>query len=242
MSRNARIEEVSDSEPEEMDIALFDPRAAAAANPSLMDPTAIPNTNTLPTQYIPASESSTYKTFQCIYPIYFDSTRTRAEGRRVEKSLAVPNPLARSIVDACASLGLRTVFDPAKIHPKDWANPGRVRVLFKIDGVPQSQIKNKFLLFRAIGEFLQKHPTQKDDPLKLRLPGFPASGKPQEPPAVPRGWKIGAVLPMHSAALSGGGVGDDIFKEMMKDMGMDAGGPSGPVEKKEKKEKKKGKR
>jgi signal recognition particle subunit SRP19 len=45
---------------------------------------------------------------------------------------------------------------------------------------------------------------------------------------------------MHSPAVSGGGVSDDIFKEMMKDMGMDAGGSSAPVEKKEKKEKKKG--
>ena len=34
------------------------------------------------------------KKFQCIYPIYFDSTRSREDGRRVRKEDAVPNPLA----------------------------------------------------------------------------------------------------------------------------------------------------
>jgi signal recognition particle subunit SRP19 len=242
MSRNVRIEEVSDSDPEEMDIELFNPHASATTNPTLMDPTAIPFSSGTSTQYISAGESSTYKLYQCLYPVYFDSARSRVEGRRVDKSLATPNPLARSIVDACSSLALKTVFEPGKTHPKDWANPGRVRVLLKVGGVPQSSIKNKFLLFRAVGEYLQKHPTQKEDPLKLRIPSFPTDGKPPEPPAVPRGWKVGTMLPMHSAALSGGGVSDDIFKDMMKDMGMNAGGPSGPVEKKEKKEKKKGKR
>lgn len=38
------------------------------------------------------------------------------------------NPLAREIVDACQALGLDVVFEPGKMHPKDWANPGRVRV------------------------------------------------------------------------------------------------------------------
>jgi len=31
-------------------------------------------------------------------------------------------------------LGLKTVFEPAKTHPKDWSNPGRVRVLVKEGG------------------------------------------------------------------------------------------------------------
>ncbi|KAG0632951.1 signal recognition particle, SRP19 subunit [Tuber brumale] len=250
MSRNVRIEEVEDSDPEEMDISLFYPNAAAATNPTLMDPTAIPHgilqgPSYPQTQYVSADESS-YKTYQCLYPVYFDSTRSRAEGRRVNKTHAIPNPLARNIVDACAYLSLKTVFEPGKTHPKDWANPGRVRVLFKADGKPTGNIKNKFLLLRTIGEFLKANPTRPEDPLRLRIPNFPTDGKPPEPPAVPRGWKVGTILPTHSAALSGGGVSDDIFKEMMKDMGMDAGGPGGGAaekkEKKEKKDKKKGKR
>ena len=45
--------------------------------------------------------------------------------------LAVENPLAREIVAACSMLRLDTLFEPNKIHPKDWANPGRVKVRVK---------------------------------------------------------------------------------------------------------------
>ena len=61
----------------------------------------------------------------------------------MNKEHAVPNPLAREIVDCCNLNGLKSVFEPTKSHPKDWANPGRVRVLLKDGGVPQhSRIKN----------------------------------------------------------------------------------------------------
>lgn len=75
-----------------------------------------------------------YKTYQCLYPIYFDANKTRQEGRRVGMENAVPNPLARDLVDAVQMLGLKTVFEPGKLHPKDWSNPGRVRVGLKEKG------------------------------------------------------------------------------------------------------------
>ena len=59
------------------------------------------------------------------------------------KELAVANPLAREIVDAVQLLGLNVVFEPQKMHPKDWANPGRVRILVKEDGkLKNSRVKN----------------------------------------------------------------------------------------------------
>jgi signal recognition particle subunit SRP19 len=107
----------------------------------------------------------------------------------------------------------------------------------------------EFLLFRAVGTYLTQHPTTPQTPLKLRIPNVPFDGKPAKPPVVPRGWKIGSILPLHSPALAGPGVSDDIFKDMMAGMGMgglmdgapgpSAGSGSGQVEKKEKKEKKK---
>ena len=61
----------------------------------------------------------------------------------MSKKYAVENPLAREIVDACNMQGFQTVFEPTKTHPKDWANPGRVRVLLKEDKVAQhGRIKN----------------------------------------------------------------------------------------------------
>lgn len=89
------------------------------------------------------------KHFQCIYPVYFDSTRSREEGRRVSKQDAIPNPLAREIVEALSHIGkqhnlpLKIVLEPTKCHPKDWANPGRVKVLVKENGKPtHSKIHN----------------------------------------------------------------------------------------------------
>lgn len=93
------------------------------------------------------------KDWQCIYPVYFDAMRSREQGRRVKKEDAIANPLAREIVEALAEIGeekkvaLQVVFEPAKCHPKDWANPGRVRVLVKEDGKAKSaKIQNSRLM------------------------------------------------------------------------------------------------
>lgn len=60
----------------------------------------------------------------------------------------MPNPLAREIVEAVQLLGLDTVFEPGKVHPKDWSNPGRVRVLIKEGGrVRNRGVKNSMLYY-----------------------------------------------------------------------------------------------
>lgn len=173
MAHHARIEEVSDSEPEDMDPSDFDPQAFAQ---SLMGPSGaasgsggflnsqlqpqspfggqqagmMPGGGAMPGGGMPgggmpggqpnqaaaraaeAEMREKSKRWQCIYPVYFDASRTRAEGRRVGTELGVANPLARELVDAVAALGLtQVVFEPGKTHPKDWSNPGRVRVLVK---------------------------------------------------------------------------------------------------------------
>lgn len=95
-------------------------------------------------QYQSAEDSSKYKDFQCVYPIYFDASRSRGEGRMVGKENAVHNPMAMDIVTACNRLRLETCFEPTKFHPKDWSNPGRVRV--KVKGSNNPNIKNSTLL------------------------------------------------------------------------------------------------
>ncbi|KAK4545339.1 hypothetical protein LTR36_003519 [Oleoguttula mirabilis] len=166
------------------------------------------------------------KNFQCIYPVYFDSTRSREEGRRVRKEDAVPNPLAREIVDALTHIGneyripLQIVFEPHKGHPKDWANPGRVRVLVKKDGQAVSaKIQNKHHLYKLIAEYLKTHPTTEESPMKFRFQGMPVPKEKLPLPAVPRGFKIGSILPLHSPALSGGGVSENFMQDMMAEMG-----------------------
>lgn len=161
MSYHARIEELSDSDPEEMDIDAVNlpsdsntlivpsaPPAQPPSQPQRQSPNPSSNQSEIPTiqssRLPPAA-----KTYQCLYPLYFDANRTRAEGRRVGKELAVPNPLAREILDAVQALRLRelnVVFEPGKTHPRDWANPGRVKVgLRELEekggfGVPSSEL------------------------------------------------------------------------------------------------------
>ncbi|RQM07654.1 hypothetical protein DH86_00001676 [Scytalidium sp. 3C] len=235
-------------------------------NSSLINPAAIPTTSNTPrittasdgTQFHTTEDDSKYKDFQCIYPIYFDANRTRAEGRRVGKELAVENPMAREIVAACGRLRLETLFEPAKSHPKDWANPGRVKI--KIKGGNNPSIKNKHHLYTLISQHLKANPTTTETAIRVRVPGAPPPDpqKPYPEPAVPKGWKMNNILPYYSPALTGGGISDNIFKDMMAEMqgqipgmppgamealaaGGGGGGGGGPAPGNKKKEKKKGK-
>jgi signal recognition particle subunit SRP19 len=171
----ARIEEVSDSDSDPSEAAIsdfddFDERDILKARPSqilppakpsehLIDPAAIPQNIPQPftandgTQFQSTTDDSKYKDFQCLYPVYFDKNRSRAEGRRVGKENAVENPLAREIVAACGRLRLETLFEPAKIHPKDWSNPGRVKV--KVKGANNPLVNNsESSLFPILTVFL----------------------------------------------------------------------------------------
>lgn len=151
MSQHARIEEVSDSDldsdPSEQDPSDFAPALIRPASiPASLPPRTAP---TLQPQFrAPStSENDRHKRYQCLYPLYFDASRTRSQGRRVGHELAVPNPLAREIVEAVQLLGLDTVFEPGKVHPKDWSNPGRVRVLIKEGGRMRNRgVKNSMCL------------------------------------------------------------------------------------------------
>lgn len=58
--------------------------------------------------------------------------------------------------------------------------------------------------------------------MELRIQGLPVPEK-LEKPAVPRGWKINDILPLHSPAMSGGGVSENFFKDMMAEMQQQSG-------------------
>lgn len=132
---------------------------------------------------------------------------------------AVKDPLAREIANACSRLGLPTLLEPDKVHPKDWSNPGRVKVGLKKN--PSAKINNKHHLFILISKHLQENPTEDDSiGLRVRMGGQlqPEQGKPYPRPAVPRGWKMGERLPYMSGAMTGGGVSENLFGDMMKEM------------------------
>jgi signal recognition particle subunit SRP19 len=250
---HARIEEVSDSDPEIDDPKEYLPHSdkniivpanlpppTSSRQPPPSQPQ--PSFGDLPQGLRPQSantgpkfDRSTVKHYQTLYPIYFDASRSKAQGRRVQKSLAVLNPLARSLLDAVQSASgstpLRIAFEPDKTHPKDWSNPGRVRVqLFHKDthAPLHPTIKNKSHLYILVAKYLRQHPTTSTDPLKLPIEGLPTT-KPEHlvPPAKPRGWKMNDVIPMHSPAMTGGGVNDNFMSDMMKELQNAQGGAGG---------------
>lgn len=60
-----------------------------------------------------------------LYSIYFDSTKTRLQGRRIPKSMGVPAPRLEEIQRAAEKLGLRFEVVPDARHPHaPWQKTG----------------------------------------------------------------------------------------------------------------------
>jgi signal recognition particle subunit SRP19 len=67
-----------------------------------------------------------------LWPEYFDSSLTRAEGRRVPIEYAVSTPSSDDLFRACQKLGLSPELEYDKAHPSRWFEPrGRVKVYAK---------------------------------------------------------------------------------------------------------------
>ena len=234
-----RIEEVSDSDdamsdPSEADIDDFNDsdimrrvepsssKQQPASAPSPSEPQShILNPANLPPGTLPQTtqDKSAFNDFQCLYPVYFDASRSRAQGRRVSSKLAVKNPLAREIANACSRLRLPALLEPERVHPKDWSNPGRVKVGLK--KTSPGNVNNKHHLYILVAQHLRDNPTTENSPgLRIKIGGKvqPDEGTPYPKVAIPRGWKMNEYVPYLSAAMTGGGVSENLFKDMMAQM------------------------
>lgn len=64
-----------------------------------------------------------------LWPAYFDSTKTRIEGRRVPKNLAVPSPKLEELQRATERIGLHSeVVLDAKYPSTSWKKTGMIVV------------------------------------------------------------------------------------------------------------------
>ena len=62
-----------------------------------------------------------------LWPVYLDSTKTRSEGRRVSKKLAVPAPKFEEIHKVAVSLGFRPEIVSNAAHPSfPWQKMGLI--------------------------------------------------------------------------------------------------------------------
>ena len=87
--------------------------------------------------------------------------------------------------------------------------------------------------YAAVAQYLRSHPPSAEGSTKVQIPGY-AADKPHPLPAIPKGWKINEILPAHSAALTGGGISDNLMKDLMREEGM-APEPAAPKKKGKKK-------
>jgi signal recognition particle subunit SRP19 len=64
-----------------------------------------------------------------LYPAYFDSGRSRDEGRRVPRNMAIPGPKVEEVHQAAKALGLQAIIDPDRSHPATpFQKDGRVLI------------------------------------------------------------------------------------------------------------------
>jgi len=63
-----------------------------------------------------------------LYPVYFDASLTRKEGRRVAKELAVNHPTTDSLFHAAQTLGLNPTQDEKTYSGHWYGEKGRVIV------------------------------------------------------------------------------------------------------------------
>ena len=64
-----------------------------------------------------------------VWPPYFDSTKTRKDGRRVAKSMAVPSPRVSDLKEAADKVGLAAEIVADAGYPKTpWLKTGMLRV------------------------------------------------------------------------------------------------------------------
>lgn len=179
-------------------------QAGPSANPP--PKSAIQRKDILDSQAFSEDEQAQFKRFQVVYPCYFDKNRSVREGRRVNSDRAVANPLAKTVSDACRSLGLPVLLELDKTHPQDFGNPGRVRVMLKDDNGTffNPQFKHKRHLFNAISEFLKTHPTTLDLVGPRGGIAYPAEfdGRftPEEIPKV-KGFRMNTIVPINSELL-----------------------------------------
>lgn len=113
-------------------------------------------------------ETPNVKRWVIIYPVYINSKKTIADGRRISATKACENPTCVEIADCCSYLKLPFAIEIDKAYPRDFMQRGRVRVLLKKeDGTfCNPAIPSRKELMLHVAELVPRHPgrTKKQEP------------------------------------------------------------------------------
>jgi signal recognition particle subunit SRP19 len=67
-----------------------------------------------------------------VWPVYFDSSKTRKKGRKIPKNIAVPKPNLAEVQKAAEQLGLKPEAEVNIAHPATpWRKTGRIWIQLK---------------------------------------------------------------------------------------------------------------
>ncbi|KAJ0092743.1 hypothetical protein Patl1_24780 [Pistacia atlantica] len=127
-------------------------------------------------------EVADIKKWVVIYPVYLNSKKTIAEGRRISVSKACENPNCVEIGDCCNHLKIPYAIEIDKAYPRDFMQRGRVRVkLRREDGTFYNPaISSRKQLMLHVAELVPRHPgrTKKQEPASTSSTAGPSkSGK-----------------------------------------------------------------
>lgn len=135
------------------------PRAVSSPFSGMMQPTPSRMTHPVvpPGQKI-TTDKEAFKNWMQIYPIYIDAKQPLKTGcRRIAREKSLWWPLSMEIAQAASALGFKVVHEAQASHPRDWDNPGRVRINWSEDGKrTNSQIKTKKHLLEIISGLIQQ--------------------------------------------------------------------------------------
>lgn len=100
------------------------------------------------------------KKWVVVYPVYINSKKTVAEGRRISVSKACEAPTCLEIADCCKHLKIPAVIEIDKAYPRDFMQRGRVRVQLKNeDGTLYNPaITSRKQLMLQVADLVPKHP------------------------------------------------------------------------------------
>ncbi|XP_050216064.1 signal recognition particle 19 kDa protein [Mercurialis annua] len=125
--------------------------------------------------------ATSIKKWVVLYPVYINSKKTIAEGRRICTTKACENPTCLEIGDCCSHFKLPYAIEIDKAYPRDFMQIGRVRVLLKReDGtLCNPAIATRKQLMLHVAELVPRHPgrTKKQEPASTSNAGTSKSGK-----------------------------------------------------------------
>ncbi|KAJ1643601.1 signal recognition particle subunit [Coemansia asiatica] len=155
-----------ESKIEELDVDDID-FPIPTERPSTPPPQAIPIEGIRIGQSLPGmrvvNDASKFKDWICLYPLYFDKSRSLEQGRKVPLGKAIFAPHGRQLSVAVKQAGFNVCYEPNKRHPRDFFNAGRVRVeLFNGGGPVNRAVDSRKKLMMVVAEKMALVVMQRD--------------------------------------------------------------------------------